>query len=263
MADVTTDSSVLSDRSLNFVDMHHHSRVSDGAYPPEILAKIALKNGRGLCITDHNQISGSLFLARQKEVFTVPSIEVTSRDAKDILAYFYRPNDLVAFWECVVRRNIRNNAIFNLNRTAIGTIELIEKISGFGGIPVLAHPFELLAKNSSHLFSDKDVMGKVAGIELLTFISRGIGGREIIEKLGKPMTAGSDSHTASFFNAMTASHSFDVDGFLEDILQKKSLIYHSKDWNAAGRILCRLVAIKNNLNLSFGRGAVTCAQTRM
>lgn len=249
MTRITSDSGILGDKSLNFVDMHHHSTASDGNKSPEFLAKVCRKAGFGICISDHNQIRGSVYLAKQKGVFSIPCTEITTRQSKDILAYFYSVKDLVSFWEKEVRRKIKNNPLWNLNKTSIGLFELLDILDDYNGIAAAAHPAALKPKNSLKLLKDKNFLKKIKAIESHNFT---IGNYDktlgCVSKLNKPLTAGSDSHHVSVFNTMTGSHEFEVGSFLDSILRKKNIIYY-QDGQFLRRQFEKWTIFKNNLHI--------------
>ncbi len=252
MTRITTDASILADKSLNFVDVHHHSTVSDGNSTPELIAKVFMKKGRGVCIADHNQVKGSLYLAKlakRKKLFTIPSIEVTSKESKDIVAYFYSANDLVSFWEKEIKNNIRNNPVWNMNKTTVSVFGLLDKIHDYNGVATVVHPLTLRPKNSSKLLKSKSFLKKVDIIESHNF---GLGlydkTMELVSKLNKPLTASSDSHRISLFNTLTASHEFETGMFLDSILKKRNVIYY-KDNHHVARFLEKLVICKNNIHI--------------
>jgi hypothetical protein len=248
MINITSDQSILEDKSMNFVDMHHHSTLSDGDRTPEFLAKYFIKKGIGLCIADHNQIKGSIYLSKQKNLFSIPAIEVTSKEAKDILGYFYNTNDLELFWEKEIKKNIRNNALFNLNRTTLSAFEIVDKIKKYNGIPMLAHPFAMKPKTSYQYLFNKNFLRKLEGIELFTFENIKDKQIEFIKGLGKPLTAGSDGHRVISFNILTGSYFFDIDSFLDSILKKNNTIYYKKD-NSFKTMYNKLIVFKNNVNI--------------
>ena len=225
MVTFTSDLKVLGDDRLKFVDMHHHSSVSDGTTPPQVLAKIFAKRGIGLCIADHNQVKGSVYLSKHKEVFSIPSIEVTSKEAKDVLAYFYDISDLVSFWEQEIKDRIRNNRGFNLNRTSLSIHDLPDKIKAYNGVPVLAHPFGLRPKDARRLIRNEEFMRTISGVEMFT-CGKATGGQiRFLKATGKPLIAGTDSHTVSRFNALTGAEAYDIDSFLSAVLKQKNVIY--------------------------------------
>jgi len=248
MTKIISDPSVLNDKEINLVDMHHHSTVSDGAVKPEILAKVYKKNNKGLCLADHNQIKGAIYLSKQKGLFSIPAVEITSKEAKDVLAYFYNIKDLTNFWEREIKNNIRNNAGFNLNRTTVPVADLPDKIKKYSGIPMLAHPYAMKPKYSFDYLLNKNFIKRIEGIELFTFESIKPKQLEILKRFNKPAVAGSDSHTSISFDIFTGSHCFDINSFLDSIIKKKNFIYY-KDMGKLKRIAQKWVVFKNNVYL--------------
>ncbi len=247
MIKITSNQAVLENKELNFVDMHHHSTISDGKKTPEELAGIFMKKGIGLCLADHNEIRGSLYLAKQKGLFSIPAIEVTSNEAKDVLAYFYSANDLEAFWENEIK-NTKITRPLNFQRTKWGILELVDKIKSYNGLPFLAHPFTIPPKTSyGHLFN-KEFLQKINGVELFTLWSLNQQQIQFIKELDKPLITGSDSHTLSSFNTLTATREFEIGGFLNEILKKNNLIYH-RDVCQIRKIYELWTILKNELKL--------------
>ncbi|MFW6080303.1 MAG: PHP domain-containing protein [Desulfosalsimonas sp.] len=81
------------------VDMHFHSKYSDGQDDVAAIADRARSLGIGIAITDHNAVEGALRMAEYKEIFSIPGIEVTSREGAHLLVYFHTAGDLVRFFE--------------------------------------------------------------------------------------------------------------------------------------------------------------------
>ena len=252
MTKITHESKILEDESLNFVDMHHHSRVSDGNKNPMLLAKIFAKKGIGIVIADHNQARGSLAVSKaagRLGLFTIPAIEITTKQSNDLLVYFYSANDLASFWEHEVRGKIRNNPVWNLNKTTIDIFELVETVKSYNGLATLAHPLALKPKNAEGLLKNKDFMKNIRLIESHNFtIGNYEKTMEAIEGLGKPLTAGSDSHHIGICNTLTAAPEFEVDSFLDAILKEKHKIYAAPN-SFFRRQFERFTIFKNNLHL--------------
>lgn len=230
MVVVDNNSSILLEKEFNFVDMHHHSTCSDGNKTPAFIAKVCKKKGFGIALTDHNSIAGSLYLAKQKGVFSIPAIEVTSNECKDILAYFRSVSDLKAFYAKEVYEK-KNRSLISYNRTNNSVFELPDKIHEYNGVAILAHPFAPLMKSSYKLLENKSFLKKIDGIESHNFAVGNFNlSYNFAKKFQKPLTAGSDSHGISSFNTMTASLKFDIDGFLDSLLKQRTFIYqHCKN----------------------------------
>lgn len=249
MVNITTDKSILDDKDLNFVDMHHHSNVSDGSKSPEFLAKHFIKHKKGLCITDHNEIKGSVYLSKQKQLFSIPSIEITSREYIDVLAYFYNVNDLINFWEKKIKNNKMKNILIDLHRTKLTVFDLVDKIHDYNGISALAHPLAFWQRSYKILFNNF-FLKKIKAIELFNV---GYGKPKqinFVRKFNKPITAGTDSHRISHFNILTAAYSYDIDSFLDSILKKKNMIYYDIP-NFFRRLLDNTLSVKRNILLKF------------
>ncbi len=252
MTRITSDKSILKDKSLKFVDMHHHSTASDGNKSPKLLAKVFAKKGIGLCIADHNQIRGSVQvsrIAKKSGLFAIPAMEITTKQSNDILAYFYNANDLSSFWEDNVRKSIRNNAIWNLNKTTIDIFELVDNLKDYNGIAALAHPLALRPKNSESLLNNKEFMKNIRLIESHNFT---IGNYEktmaAIDSLGKPIIAGSDSHHIGICNTLTGAPEFEVEAFLDSLLKEEHTIYAAPG-SFFRRQFERFTILKNNFHL--------------
>jgi predicted metal-dependent phosphoesterase TrpH len=227
MVVIENDKDILLERDFNFVDMHHHSTCSDGNKTPAYIAKVCKKKHVGIALTDHNTIAGSLYICRQKGIFAIPGIEVTSNSCKDVLGYFRNINDLKAFYAAEIYAKTNRNLI-SYNRTIHSTMHLVEKIKYHGGIAVLAHPFAPLMKSSYKLLENKEFLKAIDGIESHNFA---VGGFDLsynyARKFDKPLTAGSDSHGMSSFNTLVGSTKFELDSFLDSLLKQKTFIYHS------------------------------------
>ncbi len=81
------------------VDLHFHSRYSDGQNDIPSIAKRARKLGIGIAVTDHNTITGALELSSYTDILTIPGIEVTAKEGAHVLVYFYELSDLILFYE--------------------------------------------------------------------------------------------------------------------------------------------------------------------
>jgi histidinol phosphatase-like PHP family hydrolase len=228
MVEILSHKAIIRSKDFNFVDMHHHSNVSDGRKTPEQLYKKFKKKRLGLCLTDHNQIKGSVFLCKQKDIFSIPSIEVTSKESKDFLAYFYDINDLISFYNKEIKTNIIKK-ILPLHETKISNFDIIDKVESYNGIPILAHPFGLIPKRSAHLLFDKEFVKKIKGIESHNF---SIGEYErtlnFVLQFNKPLIAGTDDHNRPHFSCLTGTRYYDIENFLKAILKKENIIYTKK-----------------------------------
>ena len=84
--------------SYTVVDLHFHSRYSDGFNSIDAIARRVRKLGIGIAITDHNTIGGALEIAKYTDILSIPGIEVTSKEGAHVLAYFYSTDELIDFY---------------------------------------------------------------------------------------------------------------------------------------------------------------------
>ena len=86
--------------STDLVDLHVHSRASDGEYPPREIVRLAKEAGlRAIALTDHDTTAGvaeALAAADEFGVEVIPAVEVSAEFADGachILGYFIDPSD--------------------------------------------------------------------------------------------------------------------------------------------------------------------------
>lgn len=156
------------------IDLHIHSKYSDGAGTPEDILEHARKKGvDGLAITDHNTLEG-YFRARELDgdLLVVPGFEVVT-EAGHVLVLGL--NELPPKVE------------------TIGYYDLVNWARELGGLTVLAHP----AVSRFHL--DRWLRIRPDAVEVMNasyplrfFVGRGL---RLCERLGVPSVGGSDAHS--------------------------------------------------------------------
>jgi predicted metal-dependent phosphoesterase TrpH len=150
------------------VDVHFHSQFSDGADTVADIAQRARELGIGIAITDHNTIDGAVELDGYDDLLTIPGIEVTSREGAHILVYFYRINDLKAFYA--------NDIEPYKGATVMSSIELdvesiIRRARKYRSIVIFPHPYSAAFTGiCNHSFSDLQLhrlLGMADGVEVI------------------------------------------------------------------------------------------------
>lgn len=190
-----------------FVDMHVHSRFSDGLATPSRLVEEAARQKIGLAITDHCEIAGYLVaeaVALQKKVLLIPAIEVgvamSSRRKVDILIYFPTKEQLVAFFEKEILPYRPDVLTQPLRRH---WDKLLPKVRRFGGLAFWAHPFV----NNNHIMGAtrlpkktiKYLLSKLDGVEITNAGSRertNLRAHDLAFVTDKMYVGGSDAHLA-------------------------------------------------------------------
>ena len=110
------------------------------------ILKKSLKLGIGVSITDHNSILGSqeALELSQGQVVIIPGIEVTTRERKDLIIYFYSPREIVDFYNGCIRGRRTMGVVNRTDLSLNGLIEAARQYRVFIGAP---HPFGLAYKN--------------------------------------------------------------------------------------------------------------------
>jgi predicted metal-dependent phosphoesterase TrpH len=120
------------------VDLHFHSTHSDGADSVEDIARKARELGIGVALTDHNAIGGAIELDAHKEVFSIPGIEITSSEGTHILVYFYRIEDLKAFFERDIEPHLGSTVMSSTKKDLQSIIRDARK---YTSVVVFPHPY--------------------------------------------------------------------------------------------------------------------------
>lgn len=186
------------------IDIHIHSHFSDA--PGNSIPKITqacLSQGIGACICDHNEIRGSVTLADQGKVATVPSIEVGSCTGVEFLIYFQEAQTLESYFRTSVEPYKRRNFY---SRLARDFEPLVREAKELGGMVTLPHPFAPGWKNLDNRRHVKD-MQRILNPDFLSLIDcievinghisdkRNFRGYQFAEKHHKKFVVGSDAHT--------------------------------------------------------------------
>ncbi len=124
--------------SYTVVDLHFHSTASDGADEVDAIAERARRLGIGIAITDHNAIDSAVQLDRFDDLLTVPGIEITSREGTHILVYFYRVEDLAAFYNTHVQPYMGPSVMSSID---LDVAAIIERARRYESVVIFPHPY--------------------------------------------------------------------------------------------------------------------------
>jgi predicted metal-dependent phosphoesterase TrpH len=211
------------------VDMHIHTKYSDGINTVQALLKKAGKKGFGVAVTDHNCIKGALDACNAKGVFAVPGIEITTCDGPHLLCYFYNVSELVEFYE----KHIEKNKLKNPNsRIKLGMAEISERLRNYNCILSLAHPCGYLWVNLARAVKKnngcENAIKSADAVEVLCGLQSrkaNLNSIELNKTLNKGITAGSDAHSLlDAGSAVTCAAADNVEDFLEAIELKKNFV---------------------------------------
>lgn len=179
-------------------DLHIHSNFSDGISSPQEIVKAAIeKNIDCICITDHQEVRGTIEAMRfgfDKNILIIPGIEITTK-LGDVLGIN-------------VKKIIPNG---------LSMKETVKEIRRQGGIAVIPHFFAWPINNfrgKKEDFLTADAI-EIFNASLFNFLNKKA--FNLSRKYNLPFTAGSDAHRADFVGR----------GFIEtskDIFSEKDLI---------------------------------------
>lgn len=125
-------------KSSTIVDLHFHSHYSDGADAVAEIAQRARQLGIGVAITDHNEIAGAVELDTYDDVLSIPGIEVTSQEGTHVLVYFYRIEDLKAFYSADVAPFLGPTVMSSIG---LSVEAIVRRARQYNSVVVFAHPY--------------------------------------------------------------------------------------------------------------------------
>jgi predicted metal-dependent phosphoesterase TrpH len=120
------------------VDLHFHTRFSDGINKVKTVAKRAMELGIGIAITDHNEIKGAISIYEYKDLLTIPGIEITSSEGSHLLVYFYCIDELKKFYQKDVQPFMGHDIMTSLS---LKMEDIIHRATRYNTVIIFAHPF--------------------------------------------------------------------------------------------------------------------------
>jgi len=127
---------LLADHAV--VDLHFHTRHSDGLCSVAALAERSERLGIGVAVTDHNTIGGALELDGYRHILSIPGIEVTSREGTHVLVYFYDIDALKEFYTRSVRPYM---GVDVMSSTHLEMEEIVARARRHDCVIIFPHPF--------------------------------------------------------------------------------------------------------------------------
>ncbi|MGA2385404.1 MAG: PHP domain-containing protein [Candidatus Bathyarchaeia archaeon] len=155
-------------------DLHVHSNYSkDSLITPKDLVYYAKKRGlTAVAVTDHNQIEGSLKIAKEADFLIIPGMEVSSGDGH------------------IVALNLKE-----LIPRGLSAKETVERIHAAGGIAVAVHPYAWFKGSlKSHVEEAKFDAVETLNANAFPFNRCKRKATEIAQKLNLPCVGGTDAH---------------------------------------------------------------------
>ena len=194
----TPDLAALCSR-YTVVDLHFHSRFSDGADRIETIANRARQLGIGIAVTDHNAIGGAVEIDRYDDVLSIPGIEITSREGSHVLAYFYRIEDLKRFYQIHIEPRMGPTVMSSVD---LDVASILLAVREHDGVVIFAHPYSAAFTGvCNHSFSEAQLarlLNAADGVEVINSenLKRwNLKSAVLGFNLDRAITGGSDGHS--------------------------------------------------------------------
>jgi predicted metal-dependent phosphoesterase TrpH len=150
------------------VDLHFHSNYSDGFNSVPAIVEKALDLGIGIALTDHNEIRGAVELSAHREVFSIPGIEVTSKEGTHLLVYFYDIESLVSFYHTHIEPFMGMDVMSSI---FLDMEDIIDRARDYECLVVFPHPYcgSYAGIQNSYFTEERlnDVLEAADGIEVI------------------------------------------------------------------------------------------------
>ena len=180
------------------VDLHFHSCYSDGYNTVETIARKAQDLGIGIAITDHNEIRGAVEIDGYRDVFSIPGIEITSKEGTHILIYFYHIDKLESFYHDDVIPYMGNDI---MSSTSLPMEEVIERARKYKTVIIFPHPYcGIYTGIQNTYFTEarrQRIFSMIDGVEVINsenMKKSNLRSALLGFNLGKGITGGSDGH---------------------------------------------------------------------
>ena len=254
-------------RQYTVVDLHFHSRYSDGSNSIPEIARRAAKLGIGVAVTDHNQIQGAVELDRYAQVLSIPGIEVTSYEGTHVLVYFYDIDDLKRFYEMDVRPFMGPDV---MSSTALEMEEIVERARQFPALVIFPHPeCPVYTGVCNPYFPPERLQPLLASVDGVEVINSGNLSKSNLKcallgfNLDKAITAGSDGHLLTHMGRAVSYAACRPDraAFLDAVRRKQSKVI-GKEFNFLRKVASNGYKLKSGMrnctdlfekNMRYGR----------
>ena len=234
------------------MDLHFHSHYSDGFNTVEAIARKARDLGIGIAVTDHNEIRGAVEIDGHPDVFSIPGIEMTSREGTHVLIYFYQIDALETFYNDHVIPYMGNDI---MSSTSLEMEEIIKRARKSKTVIIFPHPFCGVYTGIQNSYFPADrlerVLSEVDGVEVINsenMNKSNLRSALLGFNLGKGITGGSDGHRISQMGKVVtyAACKRSRKAFLDAIKKKKTRVV-GKEIDLIRKVTSNGVKLKNNI----------------
>lgn len=200
--------------NVTLVDPHVHTNYSDGAATVKDVEKICLSKQIGCCITDHNEIRGSLKLYDRQRIPTIPSIEIGSREQIELILFFKHADECEEFFKTQIEPYRQRRLYAYLPRSLEYLVAAAKEHEVIVSIP---HPFAPLWKNMRYGGKRRDAIFKTIDmadcIEVFNGALTQKANRQALnlcQSMDKTPLGGSDSHEVDSIGSVVVAFNQDI-----------------------------------------------------
>ena len=234
------------------VDMHVHTRYSDGLGTiPELVEKARQLN-IGLAVTDHNEIQGAVEINAYDDVLSIPGIEVTTKEGSHLLSYFYDIYELKHFYKDRIAPFMGNDVMTAVDKEME---DIIENALEHNGIVILPHPYSAAYTGIDNInFPEErraNIFSMIHGVEA---INAGNLNRWNLKcallgfNLNKVITGGSDAHSVNHIGRAVSYAECEKEkgAFLNALLDRENKVI-GKEIDFFDQVTCNSHKIRTGL----------------
>lgn len=239
-------------KKFTAVDMHFHSRRSDGMNTVSEIADRARELGIGVAITDHNSIDAAVELDEHEDILSIPGIELTSREGTHILIYFYDVDSLRKF-EKIDIRPYRGRMV--MSSIALDMEEIVKRARAFHTLIIFPHPYCAAYTGINNTFFSKErlksLYDAVDGVEVINagnLKKWNLRSAVLGFNLNMAITGGSDGHSLNQLGRVVtcAEGSIGRKQFLDSVKNKQNRVI-GKEFHMLRKATTNGFKLKTNL----------------
>jgi predicted metal-dependent phosphoesterase TrpH len=239
-------------KEYTVVDLHFHSHYSDGFNSIAAIAAKAHNLGIGIALTDHNEIRGAVEIDRYQDIFSIPGIEMTSREGTHVLIYFYQIEALETFYSDHVIPYMGHDI---MSSTELEMEEVIKRARQFKTVIIFPHPFCGVYTGIQNSYFPPErlerIFSSVDGVEVINaenMNKSNLRSALLGFNLGKGITGGSDGHRVSQMGKVVtyATCKRSRKAFLDAIKKKKTKVV-GKEIDLIHKVTSNGVKLRNNI----------------
>ena len=239
-------------KQFTVVDMHFHSKHTDGKNTVNEISNRVGKLGIGIAVTDHNDIQAAVEIDKHENVLSIPGIEITSKEGTHLLVYFYDIESLMQFYAYDVRP-YRGHEV--MSSISLIMEEIIMRARAFKTLIIFPHPYCAAYTGINNPFFPKDRLEQlydaVDGVEVINagnLKKWNLQSAVLGFNLEKAITGGSDGHTLKQMGRVVsyAECKKDRKEFLDAVKKKQNKVI-GKEINMLRKVTTNGFKLKTSL----------------